>query len=107
MVLIRRRLLHTIGTAGVAALAGCSGINSLGSESSEPGYRLRIESVEASLIEHALYEPNDGALFGVPARAALDAILPEGQHTTYGYKPLPTDVYVGYEGTYYQTKQSS
>lgn len=104
MVLTRRHLLDTIGTAGVAALAGCSGMNSLSSKSSEPEYRLRIEPVEASLIEHALYEPDDGPLFGAPARAALDAILPEGQHTTYGYKPLPTDAYVGYEGTYYQTK---
>ncbi|ESP89762.1 hypothetical protein K933_02226 [Candidatus Halobonum tyrrellensis G22] len=43
-------------------------------------------------------------MFGAPARTALDAILPEGRYTTYGYKPLPTDAYVGYEGAYYQTK---
>ena len=104
MVLTRRRLLHATSIAGVAALAGCSGMNSLGSDSSEPEYRLRIEPIEVSLVEHALYEPSGDGLFGTPAQTALDAILPEGQHTTYGYKPLPSDAYVEYEKAYYQTK---
>ena len=104
MVLTRRRLLHATSMAGIAALAGCSGMNSLDSESSESEYRLRIEPIETSLTEYALYEPNDDELFGTPAQTALSAILPEGQHTTYGYKPLPSDAYIEYEGAYYQTK---
>lgn len=46
---------------------------------------------------------DNDTLFGDPARTALAAILPDGQHTTYGFEPLPEDAYVEYEGNYYQT----
>ncbi|MFC6989213.1 hypothetical protein ACFQJD_11755 [Haloplanus sp. GCM10025708] len=104
MVPTRRRLLQTAGATTLAALAGCSSASPLGSEDSTPEYTLDVESVDASPVEHALYRPGDGALFGDPARTALDAVLPDGRHTTYGYRPLPDDAYVARDGAYYQIK---
>ncbi|MBV0902387.1 hypothetical protein [Haloarcula salina] len=100
----RRRLLQTVGATAAAALAGCSALESLDSDDSGAEYTLTVDSIDASPVEHALYEPNDGALFGDPARAARSAILPEGRHTTYGYEPLPEDAYLEHDGRYFQTK---
>ncbi|WP_049935610.1 hypothetical protein [Haloplanus natans] len=97
----RRRALHVAGATTIAALAGCSSLP-IGSDEAAPEYTLHVESVDASPVEHALYSPADGALFGAPARTALDAVLPDGRHTTYGYEPLPSDAYVDHEGTYYR-----
>lgn len=99
----RRRTLGTVGTTALAALAGCSTGDLLGSGESRRTYTLDVEPISVSPVEHALYEPDDGALFGDPARTALAEILPEGRHTTYGYDPLPDDAYVEHEGTYYRT----
>ncbi|WP_279529599.1 hypothetical protein [Halospeciosus flavus] len=88
----------------LTALAGCTTDSVLSSGKSTTEYSLSIDSIEASPVDHALYRPGDGELFGKPARTALDAILPDGRHTTYGYMPLPSDAYVTREGTYYQTK---
>ena len=68
-----------------------------------PGRRIHPGGVNSSSRTHALYTPDDDPLFGAPARTALDAILPSGRHTTYGYRPLPEDAYLSHEGTYYQT----
>ncbi|WP_424001545.1 hypothetical protein ACOZ4I_16695 [Haloarcula salina] len=100
----RRRLLQTVGATATAALAGCTALDALGSADSAAEYTLTVDSVDASPVEHALYEPNDGALFGDPARAARSDILPEGRHTTYGYEPLPEDAYLEHDGRYYQTE---
>ncbi|MFB6122052.1 MAG: hypothetical protein ABEJ78_01155 [Haloferacaceae archaeon] len=105
MVPTRRRLLRAAGTAALAAFAGCSSAPLLGSDDdAESEYTLDVEAVDAAPVEHALYRPDDEALFGDPARTALDAILPDGRHTTYGYTPLPSDAYVERDGAYYQTK---
>lgn len=104
MVSTRRRALQMAGTTTLITLAGCSATGVFDSKDSTPEYSLRVESIDVSPIEHALYEPDDGTLFGDPASTALTAILPDGRHTTYGYKPLPSDAYVEHEGSYYQTK---
>ncbi|WP_435066764.1 hypothetical protein [Haloplanus sp. C73] len=101
MVPTRRRTLQAAGATTVAALAGCFG---LGDSESKTEYALDIESIDASPVDHALYRPDDDPLFGAPARTALDAILPDGRHTTYGYRPLSDEAYVEHEGTYYQTE---
>jgi len=100
----RRRVLQTVGTTVAAALAGCSALDSLGSDDPAAEYTLTVDSVDTSPVEYALSEPNDGALFGDPARAARSDILPEGRHTTYGYEPLPEDAYLEHDGRYFQTK---
>lgn len=100
----RRRALGAIGATTLAALAGCATGDLLASEESRRTYTLDVDSISASPVEHALYEPGDGALFGDPARAALADILPEGRHTTYGYEPLADGEYVEREGTYYRTE---
>ncbi|WP_255150859.1 hypothetical protein [Halorarius halobius] len=103
MVPSRRRLLQAAGTATAAALAGCSA-DVLGDDPTAE-YALDVDAIDASPVEYALYEPSDDELFGAPARTALDAILPDGRHTTYGYAPLPEDAFVEHDGTYYQTEQ--
>jgi hypothetical protein len=99
----RRHALRLAGATTLTALAGCSSVGSLGDGDASPEYSLSVDSVDASPVEHALYEPDDGALFGAPARTALDAIVPDGRHTTYGYEPLPRDAYVTHDGAYYRT----
>ncbi|MFC6941254.1 hypothetical protein ACFQE8_14990 [Salinirubellus sp. GCM10025818] len=104
MVLTRRRVLQTGGATALTALAGCTAESLLGSNDDPPEYSLTVDSIDVSPVEHALYEPDDGPLFGAPARSVLDDILPDGRHTTYGFRPLPSDAYVEYEDSYYQTK---
>lgn len=104
MVLTRRRSLQAVGTVALAGLAGCSAGGPFGPGESEREYTLHVDSIGVSPVDYALYEPDDGDLFGAPARAALDDVLPDGRHTTYGYRPLPSDAYVVDEGTYFQTK---
>lgn len=99
----RRALLRGAATAGATALAGCAALPSLGDDDPTTTYTLTADGVDASPVEHALYEPDDDALFGDPARTALDAILPDGRHTTHGYRPLPEDAYVRHGGSYYRT----
>lgn len=103
MALERRRALQATGTVALAALAGCSASGLFESGTSAAEYSLHVTRVDATFAEDALYEPDDGALFGDPARTALEAILPDGRHTTYGYEPLPEDAYVSHEGSYYRT----
>lgn len=106
MALTRRRALQASGTAALAALAGCSTDSLLGGEGGSPEHTLLVESIDSSPVEHALYEPNERALFGDPARTALREILPDGEHETYGYTPLPSGAYVAHRDAYYQVKQS-
>lgn len=98
----RRRLLQAVGAATTVVLAGCA--SSLNEQSTEQTYTLSIQRIDQSPVEHALYEPDESALFGDPERAALAGILPSGRHTTYGYRPLAEDAYVERDGVYYQTK---
>lgn len=100
----RRQLLQMTGALSLTALAGCSAANILDREEPTEEYTLDIDAINASPTEYALYEPDDDALFGRPARTALQAILPDGRHTTYGYKPLPSEAYVEHDGSYFQTK---
>jgi hypothetical protein len=102
MVPSRRRVLRVGGAAALTALAGC-GASLPGSSDDTSEYSLTVDAIDVSPVEHALYEPGDGTLFDAPARAALDDILPDGRHTTYGYEPLPSDAYVAHDGSYYQT----
>ena len=88
----------------LTTLAGCLTDNNSGSQGATEEYTLNIDRIESSPVEYALYEPDDSPLFGGPAQTVLETILPEGRHTTYGYEPLPTNAYVEYEGSYYQTK---
>jgi hypothetical protein len=104
MVLTRRRILQTGGATTLTAVAGCTTEPLLGSNDKPSEYTLTVDSIDVSPVEHALYEPDDGPLFGAPARSALNNVLPDGRHTTYGYRPLPSDAYVEYEDSYYQTK---
>ncbi|MFD1687609.1 hypothetical protein [Halobellus litoreus] len=104
MVPTRRQLLQVTGTVSLTALAGCSAANVLDGEEPTEEYTLHIDAVNTSPTEYALYQPDDESLFGTPARTALQAIVPEGRHTTYGYKPLPSDAYVEHDGSYFQTK---
>ena len=99
----RRQALHLVGTTAVASLAGCLQTG-FGSSSTDRTYTLTVESLSVSPVDHALYSPGDDTLFGDPTRTALENILPDGRHTTYGYEPLPENVYVEHAGTYYQTK---
>lgn len=98
----RRTLLSTFGSAGTVALAGCNG--RFGGSSPAREYALDVDRIRRSLVEFALYEPGDDPVFGRPARTALDEILPTGSYTTYGYEPLPEDVYVRHDATYYVTQ---
>ncbi|RYJ08073.1 hypothetical protein ELS19_15900 [Halogeometricum borinquense] len=104
MALHRRRLLQSVAAASLGTFAGCATPVFSGNEEKQTTYTLNIDDIPVSPVEHALYEPSDGALFGDPARTALDDIIPEGRHTTYGYQPLSEDHYVERNGTYYQTK---
>ncbi|WP_049985207.1 hypothetical protein [Halobellus rufus] len=104
MVPTRRYLLQAAGAVSLTALAGCSATSVLNREDPTEEYTLHVDAIETSPTAYALYEPDDDALFGAPARTALQAIVPEGRHTTYGYKPLPSDAYVEHDGSYFQTK---
>jgi hypothetical protein len=98
----RRRLLRAAAPLTLAGLAGCTTDIGPTSEGSTE-YTLSIHPVDANPVEHALYEPNDDALFGDPARAALADIVPDGTHTTYGFTPVSEDSYVAGEDAYFQT----
>lgn len=99
----RRRFLQFTGTATLASLTGCSS-SILTSANKQPKYTLHIDAIDNSPVAYALYSPSNDELFGQPAKTALQAILPTGRYTTYGYTPLPDDEYVEHNGTYYQTK---
>lgn len=97
----RRQSLQLAGTAAVAALAGCT----TAFESSGPERTLRVDRIGADPVEYALYDPPSDELFGGPARAALDEILPDGRYSAYGYVPIREGNYVEQDGTYYRTEQ--
>lgn len=103
MVLNRRTALHLAGTTVTTALAGCASITSSTGSDPKKEYSLNIEHIEQQLAEYVLYQPGD-TVYDQPANRALSTILPDGRHTTYGYKPLPEDAYVAHDGRYYQTK---
>lgn len=105
MVLSRRRTLQAVAAGTLTALAGCSATDRLGEQESTRTYALTVDRLDSSPVDHAVYEPSDGELFGSPARTALDAILPDGRHTTYGFTPLPDDAYLEHDGRYFQTVQ--
>lgn len=94
----RRRVLGATGAAAPTALAGCS--DSLSGTEESPEYSLAIERIDESPVEYARYEPSEGVK-GADERELPSAILPDGRHTTYGYRPVPDEAYVDREGTYY------
>lgn len=96
----RRGLLGTAGATTLAALAGCSGATLFGADDGGPGYSLTVDAVDESLVEYALYEPDERPE-GADERDPLSAVLPDGRHTTYGYRPVPDEAYVDHEGSYY------
>ena len=97
----RRRLLRAAAPITLAGLAGCmTNITPDNEEAAE--YTLSIDTVNATPVEHALYEPNDDALFGDPARTALSDIISGSTHKTYGFTPLPDDSYLAGEKAYFQ-----
>jgi hypothetical protein len=97
----RRQSLQFAGTAVLAALAGCS--SSLVGTEASPEHELHVDRITQDPVTFTLYDPPDGDLFGEPARAALDAILPDGQYTTHGYEALQDGNYVEHDGRYYRT----
>jgi len=103
MVLDRRTALHLAGTTVATALAGCASFTPGSSTNPTQEYSLSLDRIEQPLVEYVLYQPGEG-VYDQPARRALSAILPDGRHTTYGYKSLPEDAYVAHEDRYYQTK---
>ena len=98
----RRQSLQLAGSAAFAALAGCSADLTA---TDGPERSLRVDRLGDDPVEYALYELPSDELFGGPARAALDEILPDGRYRTYGYGPLGDGEYVEHEGTYYRTEQ--
>lgn len=104
MSLHRRTALRMAGTAGLAALAGCSSVSGVLSTPDRDEYTLHVERVDQPLVEHVTYDVTEGSLFADGARTALDAIVPDGRYTTYGFEPLPADAYVRHDGRYFQTK---
>lgn len=105
MVPDRRRTLRAIGATALTTLAGCTALADLDTSSNEKQeYTVDVDAIRESLVEHTLYEPGDDPLFGQPAQQALDAILPDGRYTAYGYEPVPADAYMAHENRYYQTK---
>ncbi len=100
MVPTRRHALQALGSVSVLGLAGCTTSTGLFGSQQTTQYRLTIDPVNQSLTEAALYEPSDSALFGEPARTALDEIIPDGTYTTYGYRPLPTEGTLGMDAEY-------
>jgi len=103
MVLRRRTALHLAGTTVAAALAGCASLTPGSSSNPTQEYSLSLHRIDQPLVEYVLYQPGEG-VYDQPAHRALSAILPDGRHTTYGYKPLPEDAYVAHDERYYQTK---
>ncbi|GAB7013186.1 hypothetical protein [Halolamina salina] len=100
----RRRSLQFAGTAVAAALAGCSG-DVLGNDSSRTEYTLQVYRIATEPVPWALYEPPENELFGDPARAAIDAVVPTGRHVTRGYTPISEGAYVEHDGQYYRIDQ--
>ena len=103
MVLHRRTALHLAGTAVATALAGCASLTPGSSTNPTQEYSLSLHQIDQPLVEYSLYRPGEG-VYDQPAHRALSAILPDGRHTTYGYKPLPEDAFVAHDERYYQTK---
>jgi len=102
MVHSRRQLLQAAGVSALAGVAGCMTIESLVGDDESEAYRLEIDPFGESLIESTLYEPSSNEPFAEPAETALSAVLPDGEHTTYGFKPLPEDVYVEDDGRFFK-----
>ena len=98
-----RRQFLAGGTAGLAvALAGCASLDSLGDSEPQFEYTLNFVRLDSDPVEYARYDPGDDE-FARTANAALDAVLPDGRYTSYGYEPLASDQYVEHEGRYFRT----
>jgi hypothetical protein len=100
-----RRQFLGAGAAGVAVgLAGCASLDDLGRSRPEFEYTLHFIHVDESPVEYVLFRDDERTHpLGRTASEALDAILPDGRYTTYGYEPLASDHYVEHEGRYFQT----
>ncbi|WP_265110013.1 hypothetical protein [Halosolutus halophilus] len=103
MVLDRRTAPHLAGTTVATALGGCASLTPGATTDPKNEYSLSLGQINQPLVEYALYHP-DESVYDQPAHRALSEILPDGQHTTYGYRPLPEDAYVSHDDRYYQTK---
>lgn len=99
----RRQTLRVAGSAVTVGLAGCSR-DAFGPEDAT-AYELHVDRIATEPVPWALYEPDDGDLFGEPARTALDTVVPEGQYTTHGFVPVPEGSYVEHEGRYFRMEQ--
>lgn len=100
----RRQSLQLAGAAVATALAGCSGVLDDGSDRAE--HELYVDRIATEPVQWALDEPDDDdELFGGPARAALDEIIPDGRYTARGYVPIWEGEYVERDGRYYRTEQ--
>lgn len=98
----RRQFLGASAAGLAVGLAGCASLDPLGRSEPQFEYTLNVVHVDSDPVEYALYDPGDDE-FARTANAALDAVLPDGRYTTYGYEPLPSDAYVEHEGRYYRT----
>lgn len=98
----RREALRAVGTTALVGLAGCATNGVLDSEQESRAYTLNVESIDIPPVEDARYEADTDGLFGRSAQNALADVLPDGRHTTYGFRPVPDDAYVEHDGTYFQ-----
>ncbi|MFC7225805.1 hypothetical protein N0B31_00180 [Salinirubellus salinus] len=100
-----RRQFLGAGAAGLAVgLAGCAALDDLGQSGPRFEYTLSFIHVDQSPVEYVLFRDDERTHpLDRTASEALDAILPDGRYTTYGYEPLASDHYVEHEGRYFQT----
>jgi len=100
-----RRQFLGAGAAGVAVgFAGCASLDDLGRSEPTFEYTLNFVHLDQSPVEYALYRPGERTHpLNRTAVEALDAILPDGRYTTYGYEPVASDVYVEHGGRYFDT----
>lgn len=99
-----RRQFLGAGAAGLAVgIAGCASLDDLGRSGPQFEYTLHFIHIDQSPVEYALFrhgatDEGDGT-----TAEAIDAIVPDGRYTTYGYKALASDLYLEHEGRYFDT----
>lgn len=98
----RRRFCQAVGVSTLAGFAGCTTTESLLGDDDPETYQLELDPFGKPLVESTLYEPSSNEPFAEPAETALEAVLPDGEHTTYGFKPVPDEAYVEHDGQYFQ-----
>ena len=100
----RRQFLGAGATGLAVGLAGCASLDSLGRSEPQFEYTLHFIHLDQSPVEYALFRYGATDNLDEATAEAVDAILPDGRYTTYGYKPLASDLYLEHEGRYFDTE---